>query len=150
MGAFGIEVKMKNWPRFLLPEERHGEDIVCEALVDTDVYDFCVPAELVERLNLTELRGGREVQLPSGEEISCRVFGIVELEVQGRFTQIVASELPEGRGDKVILGRFALSDLDWHISEEGDELVPNPLSPYGEPIGFAISAIDSHWYDTGL
>lgn len=136
MGAFSIEVKMKNWPRSLLPEEKHGEDIVCEALVDTDVYDFCVPAELVERLNLTELRDGREVQLPSGEEIVCRVFGVVELEVQGRLTQIVASELPEGCGDEVILGRFALSDLDWHISSEGDILVPNPLSPDGEPIGF--------------
>lgn len=136
MNLFSVEVKMKNWPRFLMPEEKHGENIVCEALVDTDVYDFCVPAELVKRLNLTELRGGRKVQLPSGEEIVCREFGVVELEVHGRMTVIVASELPGGCGDSVILGRRPLSELDWHISQEGDRLVPNPLSPDGEPIGF--------------
>lgn len=136
MGVFSVEVKLKNWPRFLLPKDDHGEDVVCEALVDTDVFDFCVPAELVERLNLIELEGRREVRLPSGKEILCREVGFVELEVQGRTTMIVASELPGGFGSSVILGRRPLSELDWHISQQGDRLVPNPLSLDGEPIGF--------------
>ena len=140
MGAFNVKVNMKNWPQSVLPEEEHGEDVVCEALVDTNVYDFCVPTELVERLNLVRFRDSREdirlVQLPDGEEISCRTVGVVELEVQGRMTAIVASELPDGCGYGVILGRRPLSELDWHISPEGDSLVPNPLSPDGEPFGF--------------
>lgn len=136
MGAFSVEVKLKNWPRFLLPEDEHGEDVVCEALVDPEVFDFCVPAELVERLSLIELGGRREVRLPSGKEILCREVGFVELEVQGRMTVIVASELPSGSKAGVILGRRPLSELDWHVSQEGDRLVPNPLSPDGEPIGF--------------
>ena len=136
MGAFNVKVNMKNWPQSVLPKEKHGEDIVCEALVDTNVYDFCVSAELSERLNLVHLRDDRLVQLPNGEEISCRVVGAVELVVQGRMTAIVASELPDKCGYGVILGRHALSDLDWHISPEGDKLVPNPLSPDGEPFGF--------------
>lgn len=136
MGLFSIEVKMKNWPRFLLPEDEHGEDIVCEALVDTDIFDFCIPAELVERLNLIHFEDSRLVELPDDGEISCRTVGVVELEVHGRMTAIVASELPNGFGGSVILGRRALSELDWHISPEGDRLVPNPLSPDGEPIGF--------------
>ena len=139
MGAFSVEVKMKNWPRFMLPEERHGEDIVCEALVDASVFDFCVAAELVERLNLIHFKDSKDsrlVELPDGEEILCHTVGYVELEVRGRMTVIVASELPEGCGYGVILGRRPLSELDWHISDKGDSLVPNPLSPDGEPIGF--------------
>ena len=140
MGVFSVEVKMKNWPQSLLPEEEHGEDIVCEALVDTNVYNFCVPAELVERLNLIHFEDGRDysrfVELPNGEKISCPTVGFVELEVQGRMTVIVASELPSEIGGSVILGRRPLSELDWHISPEGDSLVPNPLSPDGEPFGF--------------
>ncbi len=55
MGVFRVPIKAKNWQnRFLEPEER-GEDIECEATVDSGAIELALPAELVERLRLEEL-----------------------------------------------------------------------------------------------
>ena len=126
MGVFDVEIKVRNWQnRFLLEEER-GEDIVCEALVDSGAVQLSLPVELVERLKLMEL-GQVRVYTADGGEHEYRVMGIAEVEVQGRTTRVQVIELP--RRAKPLLGAIPLEEMDWHISPIEKKLVPNPRSP---------------------
>ncbi len=54
MGVFKVPVALKNWQNRFLPEEKRGEDLECEAIVDSDALELALPAELVERLRLEE------------------------------------------------------------------------------------------------
>jgi len=54
MGVFEVEIKVRNWQNRFLPEEERGEEIVCEAVVDSGAIQFSLPAELIERLKLIE------------------------------------------------------------------------------------------------
>jgi len=56
-----------------------------------------------------------------------RVFGIAEVEVQGRICQVRVIELPHGA--EPLLGAVPLEEMDWHISPVDKRLVPNPKSP---------------------
>jgi len=55
MGVFEVEIKVRNWQNRFLPEEERGEEIACQALVDSGAVRFSLPAELVERLKPMEL-----------------------------------------------------------------------------------------------
>ena len=156
MGVFTVPIKLKNWQgRFFLPEKR-GEEIQCEALVDSGAAELALPQELIERLKLEEL-GTVRVYPPSlnyfrvqlrrippngwkdmrghsvglhtadGGQHEYRVFGIVELEVQGRVCQVRTIELPHGT--EPLLGAVPLEEMDWHISPLEKKLIPNPRSP---------------------
>lgn len=126
MGVFEIEIKVRNWQNRFLPEQERGEDVVCEALVDTGAVQLSLPVELVEKLRLIELDRVR-IYTADGGEHEYRVMGIAEVEVQGRSCRVQVIELP--RGAKPLLGAIPLEEMDWHISPTEKKLVPNPRSP---------------------
>jgi clan AA aspartic protease len=126
VGAFRVPVELKNWQNRFLPADRRGEDIRCEALVDSGAVELALPTELIERLRL-EKTGEVRVYTADGGEHDYRVFGIVDLQVQGRSCQVRAIELPHGA--EPLLGAVPLEEMDWHIASREKTLVPNPRSP---------------------
>lgn len=128
MGVFRVTVKVRNWQNRYLPAERRGEEVQCEALVDSGAVKFALPVELIERLRLEPL-GEIRVYTADGGRHDYRVFGIAELEVQGRICHVRVIELPYGT--EPLLGAFPLEEMDWHISPGEQRLVPNPKSPEG-------------------
>jgi len=126
MGVFRVPIVLRNWQNPLLPEDRRGEDVSCVALVDTGAVELAIPTELIERLKLREI-GEVQVYTADGGEHTYRVFGIVDISVQGRSCQVRAIELPHGA--EPLLGAVPLEEMDWHISSQGKQLVPNPKSP---------------------
>ena len=128
MGVFKVQITLKNWQNRFLPEDKRGEDIECEALVDSGAVELSLPAELIERLKLEKV-GEVQVYTADGGRHTYRVFGIVDLSVQGRTCQVRAIELPHDT--EPLLGALPLEEMDWHISPQGKRLVPNPKSPEG-------------------
>lgn len=126
MGVFRISVKIRNWQNRFLPEERRGEDMECQAVVDCGASELALPAEVVERLRL-EYLGEIRSSTADGAQHEYRLFGMVELEVQGRTCQVRVIELPHGC--EPLLGAFPLEEMDWHISPAEQKLLPNPKSP---------------------
>ncbi len=126
MGVFRVPVVLRNWQNQFLPEDRRGEDVSCDALVDTGAAELAIPTDLVERLKLQKT-GEVQVYTADGAEHTYRVFGIVDISVQGRSCQVRAIELPHGA--EPLLGAVPLEEMDWHISAQGKQLVPNPKSP---------------------
>ena len=126
MGVFEVEIKVRNWQNRFLPEEERGEDVVCDALVDSGAIQLSLPVELIERLRLIELDQVR-VHTADGGEHEYRVMGIAEVEVQGRTTHVRVIELP--RRARPLLGAIPLEEMDWHISPMEKKLLPNPRSP---------------------
>ncbi len=126
MGVFCVPVVLRNWQNQFLPEDRRGEDVSCDALVDTGAAELAIPADLIERLKLQET-GEVQVYTADGGEHTYRVFGIVDISVQGRSCQVRAIELPHGA--EPLLGAVPLEEMDWHISPQGKQLVGNPKSP---------------------
>ena len=126
MGVFNVKVKLHNYLNRYLPEQKQGEDLECEATVDSGAVELALPAELVERLKLEPLDTVR-VYTADGGVHQYRVCGIVELEVQGRKCHVRAIELPHGA--EPLLGAVPLEEMDWHISPQEKKLVPNPKSP---------------------
>ena len=101
MGVFIVEVGLRNWQNRFLAAEEQGEDVVCDAIVDTGATELRLPAEVVERLKLIEI-GQINALLADGGEHTYRIVGIVEVEVQGRMCRVQAIETP--RGSAVLLG----------------------------------------------
>ena len=126
MGVFNVPMKARSWQNRFLPPEKQGEEIEFEALVDTEAAELALPAEQIERLKLERL-GTVRVYTADGGHHDYRVFGIVEIEVQGRQCQVGAIELPHGA--EPLLGSVPLEEMDWHISSVEKKLVPNPKSP---------------------
>ena len=126
MGVFRVPVKVRNWQNCYLPPDRHGEEIECEALVDSGAAELALPVQVIERLRLEQL-GEVRVYTADGGEHDYRVFGIAELEVQGRVCQVRVIELPHGA--EPLLGAVPLEEMDWHIAPLEKRLVPNPRSP---------------------
>ena len=137
MGVFSVEVTLRNWQNRFIPEGERAQDVVCEAMVDTGASELCLPAEIVERLNLVEV-GRMRVQTADGGRHFYRLVGMVEVEVQGRSSRVQAVELPQGAC--VLLGAFPLEGMDWHISPKEGRLIPNPAFPDGEPTLYALGA----------
>lgn len=126
VGIFRIPVELKNWQNRFLPPEKQGEDLTCNALVDSGAAELSLPAELIERLKLEPV-GDVQVYTADGGQHTYRVFGIVDITVQGRSCQVRAIELP--RGTDPLLGAVPLEEMDWHISPLEKRLLPNPKSP---------------------
>jgi predicted aspartyl protease len=123
MGVFRVPKKVRNWQNRFLPADRRGEDVQCEALVDSGAAEFALPVDILERLPLEHLTDVRD----DGGEHDYRVFGIAEVEVQGRVCHVRVIELPHGA--EPLLGAVPLEEMDWHISPLEKRLVPNPRSP---------------------
>lgn len=126
IGAFRVRVALKNWQNRFLPKAQRGEDVECDALVDTGAAELALPADLIERLRLVET-GQVQVRTADGGRHSYRVFGIVELAVQARSCQVRAIGLPFGA--EPLLGAVPLDEMDWHVSPQEKKLLPNPQSP---------------------
>jgi len=128
MGVFRVPIKLRNWQNQFLPQERRGEDVECEALVDTGAAELALPADLIQRLKLQQI-GVTHACIADGGRHTYRVFGIVDLSVKGRSCQVRAIELPQGV--ESLLGAVPLEEMDWHVSAQAKELLPNPKSPEG-------------------
>ena len=76
MGVFSVPIELKNWQNQFLPKSQQGEDLRCNALVDTGAAEFAIPTDLIERLKLKET-GEVQVYTADGGEHTYRVFGIV-------------------------------------------------------------------------
>lgn len=126
MGVFSVPIKVRNWQNRFLPPDRQGEEISCEAIVDSGAAELALSVDLLERLKLEEL-GNVRVFTADGGQHDYRVFGIAEIEVQGRIGQVRVIELPHGA--EPLLGAVPLEEMDWHISPLEKKLVPNPRSP---------------------
>jgi clan AA aspartic protease len=126
MGVFQVPVILKNWQNQFLPAEKRGGDVECMATVDSGAAELALPADVIERLKLTETGDVRAYTADGGEHLF-RVFGIVDLQVQGRSCQVRAIELPHGA--QPLLGSVPLEEMDWHISPQEKRLLPNPKSP---------------------
>ena len=126
MGVFNVTMKLKNWQNKFLPENQRGEDVECQGLVDSGAVELALPADIIERLRLEET-GEVQVYTADGGQHTCRVFGIVDLCVQGRTCQVRAIEIPHGT--EPLLGAVPLEEMDRHISHQEKKLLPNPKSP---------------------
>ncbi len=126
MGVFSVPIKVRNWQNRFLPPDRQGEEIACEAIVDSGAAALALPVDLLERLKLEAL-GNVRVFTADGGQHDYRIFGIAEIEVQGRSCQVRVIELPHGA--EPLLGAVPLEEMDWHISPVEKKLVPNPRSP---------------------
>ena len=126
MGVFHVPVKLRNWQNRFLPKAKCGQEVKCDVLADSGAAELALPSDLISKLKLHET-GSVRVYTADGGQHNYRVFGIVDLEVQGRNCQVRAIELP--RGAEPLLGAVPLEEMDWHISPSGKQLVPNPKSP---------------------
>jgi len=126
VGVFSVPITVRNWQNRFLPRERQGQEVECTAMVDSGAAELALPTELIDRLKLEPL-GDVNVYTADGGQHEYRVFGIVEVEVQGRACQVRAIELPHGA--EPLLGAVPLEEMDWHISPQEKKLVPNPKSP---------------------
>jgi len=126
MGVFTVPIKVRNWQNQFLPPEQRGEEVACDAIVDSGAVQMALPSELVTRLKLQEIDTKRVFTADGGEHYY-RVFGIADVEVQGRTYQTRIIELPYGTTP--LHGAIALEEMDWHISPLEKKLVPNPKSP---------------------
>lgn len=123
---FSVPVTLKNWQNRFLADDKRGEDVICDALVDSGAAELALPTEIISRLKLEELDKVR-VYTADGGEHEYRLFGIVEIEVAGRTSHVRAIELPHGA--EPLLGAVPLEEMDWHISPSRKRLLPNPRSP---------------------
>ena len=128
MGVFRVPIALKNWQNRFLPEEKRGEDLECEAIVDSGALELALPADLIEKLRLEEI-GKMRVRTADGIVHDYRTLGMVDLTVQGRSCPVRAIELP--RGALPLLGALPLEEMDWHVSPLERKLLPNPESPDG-------------------
>ena len=126
MGVFKVPMILKNWQNRFLPDEEKGEEVRCLATVDSGAAELAIPANMIQCLKLAETGDVRAYTADGGEHVF-RIFGIVDLEVQGRTCQVRVIELPHGA--EPLLGAIPLEEMDWHISPQEKRLVPNPKSP---------------------
>ena len=126
MGAFAVPITVRNWQNRFLPPDRQGEEISCEALVDSGAAELALPVNLLERLKLEEL-GNVRVFTADGGQHDYRIFGIAEVEVQGRVCQVRVIKLPHGA--EPLLGAVPLEEMDWHISPSEKSWFPILVHP---------------------
>ena len=126
MSVFTVPMTIRNWQNQFLPPEKQGATVECEAIVDSGAAELALPTELIERLKLEPL-GSVAVFTADGAQHEYRLFGIAELEVQGRTCQVRVIELPFD--SQPLLGAVPLEEMDWHISPLKKQLLPNPQSP---------------------
>lgn len=118
--SFKIQIKLNNWQNRFLPGDKHGEEVVVDALVDNEIAELALPSEIIERLKLEEVGKVRVYSSERGEH-EYRVMGIAELSVQGKNCQVRAVELP--KGSQAILGSIPLKVMELHVSSDDKKLV---------------------------
>lgn len=126
MGVYSVPIQLRNWQNRFLPDDRNGQDVACDALLDSGAAELALPSDIIERRRLRQTGGGRVCAADGGVH-AYRVFGIVDLEVQGRHCQVRARELPHGA--EALLGAVPLAEIDWHISRRRKKHLPNPKLP---------------------
>jgi predicted aspartyl protease len=134
VGVFEVPVVVRNWLNPYLPEGERGEEVACDALVDSGAVQFALPAELIERLKVIPVDIIRGCTA-DGAFHELRVMGFVEMEVQGRTWHGQVIELP--RRARPLLGMIPLEEMDWHIAAQERRLVPNPRNPEGPVVSLA-------------
>jgi len=110
MGVFRVPILLKDWQNQFSPSEARGEDVQCNATVDSGAERLALPAEVIEQLILLPLDTIAVTTGDNGEPIY-RVCGMVDLEVQGRRCRVRAIELPHGA--EPLLGAIPLEEMDW-------------------------------------
>ena len=126
MGVFTVPARVRNWQNRFLPQDEQGQDVDCDALVDSGAVQTSLPVELVDALKLEHV-GWVHARTADGARHDYRLMGIAEVEVQGREWRGQVIELP--RGTQPLLGAVTLEEMDWHISPAEQKLLPNPASP---------------------
>ena len=126
MGVFSVPITVRNWQNKFLPPEKQGEEIFCNAVVSTAAAEFALPPDFIERLKLEEI-GHIGVLTADGGRYMHRIFGMVEIELQGRRCQVRVIEFP--RGSEPLLGAVPLAAMDWRVSTLAEKVLPNPDSP---------------------
>jgi clan AA aspartic protease len=126
MGVFTVKTRIKNWQNRYLQPEKRGREVECDALVDSGAAELALPTEMIEQLKLDQL-GTVNVYTADGGQHEYRVFGIAEVQVQGRVCHVRVIELPHGA--EPLLGAVPLEEMDWHIAPLEKALFPNPKSP---------------------
>ena len=106
------------------PEQIRSLEI--EALVDTGATMLMLPADVVERLGLTE-RGRREVRYANGQKDTVPWVGGVRLTILGR--DMIADALVEPAGTMALIGQIPLEELDLIVDPKSRTLKVNPDSP---------------------
>ncbi len=93
-----------------------------EALVDTGATTLCLPAGIIEQLGLIQF--GERTSMSSQGPKRTRVFGTVNLTVQGRDCKVDVMELPDGV--PTLIGQVPLEILDFVVDPPGRRLIGNP------------------------
>jgi len=106
------------------PEEVRSIEI--EALVDTGATMLILPADVVERLGLTD-HGRRKVVYADGRQEEIPWIGGVRLTVLGR--EMIASALVVPAGTTALIGQIPLEELDLIVDPKSRALRVNPASP---------------------
>ena len=122
LGVFSVPVKLRNWQNQFLPQSEQRGEVSCEAHVNIGAQELTPPSELIARLRL-QPRDTVTAYTADGARQQNRMFGIVEIEVQGRRCHVRAVELPSLA--EPLLGAAPLETMDWHVSPLEKKLLPN-------------------------
>lgn len=93
-----------------------------EALVDTGATTLCLPAGIIQQLDLMQI--GERTTMSSQGPHRARFFGPVRLTVQGRNCHVDVVELPNGV--PTLIGQIPLESLDFVVDPPGRRLIGNP------------------------
>jgi clan AA aspartic protease len=110
----------------ILPEQVRTVEV--EALVDTGATTLILPADVVAKLGVPELRRV-EPRLADGSLRSAPVVGNLRIEILGREMDCDALVTPEG--STPLIGQIQLERLDLVVNPKSRELAVNPLHPDG-------------------
>lgn len=105
-----VQINVKNWQNRFLPHDKHGEEVVVDALVEKEFAELGLPTEIIEKMKLEEL-GKVSVYTSMEGPHEYRVMGMVELSVNKKSCQVRAIELPAG--SQPLLGALPLRLIDW-------------------------------------
>lgn len=99
-----------------------------EGLVDTGATALAIPADVVEKLGLTEIRRV-DIGLADGTRRKVPVVDGVTIEILGRGMSGDAFVLPAG--STPLIGQIELERLDLVVNPKSRELMANPAHPDG-------------------
>jgi clan AA aspartic protease len=103
-----------------------SRSVEMQALVDTGATMLVVPIDIAEQMGLQKVRDV-EVQYANGEIASKTIFGIVRVDLKGRFGNF--DVLAESAGSQALIGQIVLEELDLVVDLKKRALAPNPKSP---------------------
>jgi predicted aspartyl protease len=128
MGRVVVPAKIENLLDLYEVQQgnRRPEDVrqleVTDALVDTGATYLGIPKRHIEQLGLPSFRT-RRVRTTAGYR-ECKMYGMVQLIVQGRDARIEVAEVPDDC--PVLIGQVPLELLDFVVDPVGQQLIGNP------------------------